>query len=93
MCVHEADLLPLVCVQCCPSGSFSAGPSPPRAPARPPERWGLAGGLPEGRCWPIGSPNTDTCDTEKTKKDKKECEKTDAPTLLPQSMCVCLWHL
>lgn len=75
MCVHQVDLLPLVCVQGCPSGSFSAGPSPPRAPARPPERWGLAGGLPGGRCWPTGSPNTDTRDAGKKKAIRKSVRK------------------
>lgn len=30
--------------------------SPSPVPARPPGRWGPAGGLPGGRCWPTGSP-------------------------------------
>lgn len=42
-----------------PSGSLSADPSPPPAPAQPPARWGPAGGLPGGRCWQAGSPTTE----------------------------------
>lgn len=56
VCVHVNNLSPSVCVQCCPSGSVSAGSSPPQAPARPPEHSGPAGGLLGGRCWPTGSP-------------------------------------
>lgn len=51
-----------VCVlpsPCFPSDSASANPSPPPAPARPPGRWGPAGGLPAGRCWLPGSPVTE----------------------------------
>lgn len=42
--------------RCPPSGSASANTSPSPVPARPPGRWGPAGGLPGGRCWPTGSP-------------------------------------
>lgn len=59
MCEFVSVSLPVVCVQCCPTGSVSAGPSPPQAPAQPPERSDPAGGLPGGHCWPTGSPNTD----------------------------------
>lgn len=58
MCeVYEISPLVVFCRRF-PSGFVSVSTSPPPAPARPPARWGPAGGLPGGRCWPTGSPAT-----------------------------------